>query len=107
MGTRNKVNGAEDALAFLDREFGPLTLGRALRAIRETQEVSLTQFARRIGVSVQHLSDVEKDRRGVSAERAAKWARRLGHPPTVFVQLALQQQINAAGLRLKVTVQAA
>jgi transcriptional regulator with XRE-family HTH domain len=86
---------------------GPLTLGRALRAIRTTEEISLTRFAKRIGVSVQHLSDVEKDRRGVSAERAAKWAKRLGHPPPVFVQLALQQQIDAAGLHFKVIVKAA
>lgn len=105
--TRRSLHGAEDARAFFDREYGPLTLGRTLSAIRGTEEVSLAAFAKRLGVSRAHLCDIEKGRRGVSPERAAKWARAIGWPPQVFVALALQDAVNAAGLKLKVSVEAA
>jgi len=37
----------------------------------------------------------------------AQFARKLGHPIEVFVRLALQDQVNDGGLKLKVIVQAA
>ena len=54
-----------------------------------------------------HVHDIEKRRRGVSVERAAQWAKLLGYSPEQFVQLALQAQLDAAGLRLKVAVKRA
>jgi len=52
---------------------GPLTPGKAINALRTSDEETLEAFAKRLGVSMQHLSDVEKGRRRVSVERAAKW----------------------------------
>jgi transcriptional regulator with XRE-family HTH domain len=86
---------------------GPLTFGRLLRSIREGEDQSLEAFARRLGVSRMHVHDIEKQRRGVSVERAAQWAHVLGYSPEQFVQLALQAQLDAAGLRLAVVVERA
>jgi transcriptional regulator with XRE-family HTH domain len=84
-----------------------LTFGRLLRATRdgegETQEV----FARRLGVSKSHLSDIENGRKVVSAARAARWAELLGYSPRQFVQLALQDELRDAGLPFRVEVRAA
>jgi transcriptional regulator with XRE-family HTH domain len=102
----NKAHG-EDALAYFTRTRGPLTLGRLLRSIRLGEEQSLDVFAKTLGVSKTHLSDVELGRRMVSAERAAKWAKLLGYHEGQFVELALQAAIDAAGLKLKVSVKAA
>jgi transcriptional regulator with XRE-family HTH domain len=103
-----KTRGSEDALKFLDGlRGGPLTLGRAIHALRASDEETLEVFAKRLGVSVQHLSDVEKGRRRVSVERAARWAKALSHPAAVFVRLALQEEVDAAGIKLKVSVDAA
>lgn len=109
MPTARRKNSARsvDARTWLDREQGPLTFGRAMSGIRSIEGATLAQFAKRLGVSAQHLGDVEKDRRTVSAERAAEWARRLGHPPTVLVRLALQRELDAAGLKLRVRIEAA
>ena len=57
---------------------GPLTLGMALESLRRGDEMSQAEFARK-----------------------------LGHPIEVFVRLALQDQVNDGGLKLKVIVQAA
>ena len=62
------------AREFLEALDGPLTLGRALGALRETEQQSLAVFAGRLGISRQHLCDVEQGRRAVSLERAARFA---------------------------------
>lgn len=83
---------------------GALTLGRLLAAIREGEGETLDAFAQKLCITRAKLCDVEKGRRGVSVERAARWAKLLGYSPVHFVQLALQEQVNAAGLRLRVNV---
>lgn len=86
---------------------GPLTLGKALESVRKSEDISQDECARKLGVSKSHLCDVEKGRKTVSPERAAKWARVLGYPESVFVRLAIQGELDAAGLRYKVEIEAA
>ena len=86
---------------------GPLTLGASLEAIRTTVSLSQSDFAKKLGISRANLCDLEKGRRFVSADKAAEFARRLGHPIATFVRLALQDQIRRAGLKLKIEVKAA
>jgi len=102
----NKRN-AKEVAALEALMGGPLTLGMALEALRRGENMSQTEFARKLGLSSQKLCDIEKGRRSVSPERAAQFARKLGHPVEVFVRLALQDQVNHGGLKLKVSVQAA
>ena len=86
---------------------GPLTLGGALSAIRETEGESLAQFAQRLGISRSHLSDIEHGRRSISLQRASEFALALGHHQAQFVRLALQDQVRNAGLKFRVNVHAA
>ena len=55
---------------------GPLTLGLALEGLRRGEELSQSEFARKLGLSSQKLCDIEKGRRHVRPERAAAFARR-------------------------------
>jgi transcriptional regulator with XRE-family HTH domain len=86
---------------------GPLTLGMALESLRKGEDMSQSEFAKKLGLSSQKLCDIEKGRRHVSPERAAMFAKKLKHPVEVFVRLALQDQVNDGGLKLKVSVEAA
>ena len=86
---------------------GPLTLGGAIESIRVGEGLSQTECAKKLGVSKSHLCDVEKDRKVVSPERAAKWAKIMGYPEAVLVKLAIQAELNAAGLKYKVEIEAA
>jgi len=96
-----------DAMEFFESLHGPMTLGGMLWRLRVCDEISQAEFARRLGVSRSHLCDVEKGRKVVSPERAAAWAKILGFPPTVFVKLALQEQLDRAGVKMNVQVEAA
>src|SRR3990172_9754046 len=103
MRTRKK----SDAMKFLEGLVGELTLGGLIEAMRQAEEMSKVEFAAKIGISKQHLCDIEKGRKLVNPERAAKFAKILGHSEQSFVALALQDIVNQGGLKLKVSVAAA
>jgi antitoxin HigA-1 len=102
--TTNKVKS--EAVQFLERLAGPLTLGRLLEAIRKGEDWSQDEMGHKLGMSRAHLCDIEKGRRTVSPERAAKFARILGYSEEQMVELALQAQVDNAGLDLAVAVRA-
>jgi len=97
-----------DTMKYLERVAGrPLTLGGLIESIRLGEEISQTAFARTLGISPSHLCDIEKGRKVVSPERAARFARILGRSPKQFVRLSLQGLVDEAGLKMRVNVAAA
>jgi len=103
MSTKKK----SDALQYLEKlTKGPLTLGRLIKAIREGEEMSQVDFAKKLGISRSHLCDIEKDRKSVGPGRAAELARKLGYLEAQFVRLALQAQVKRARLKMDVYVEA-
>lgn len=104
MSTKKK----SEAVKFLEKiTGGPLTLARLLHSIRQGEEMTLAEFAKKLGISRQHLCDIEKGRKVVSPERAAKFAKILGYSQEQFVALALQALLDEADLDLKVEVKVA
>jgi transcriptional regulator with XRE-family HTH domain len=97
----------ESASKYMERTYGKLTFGAHLRAIRLGEAWSLAAMGKTLGVSAPHLSDIEHDRRTVSPERAAAWAKALGYDQAQFVQLAVQGLLDVAGIKLRVSIKAA
>lgn len=88
-----------EALKKLEKVIGePVTFGLYVKSIREGDDLTQNQFAEKLQISVQHLSNVENGRKHVSIERAEAWAKALGYPEAMFVQLSLQDQFQRAGL---------
>lgn len=106
--TKARKTKSVNAIEFLEELNGePLTLGSWIETIRVTDDYTFESMAKKLGVSRGHLCDVEKGRKSLSPERAAKWAEILGYSPTQLVQLALQAEIDAAGLNYRVNIEAA
>ena len=84
-----------------------IAFGQTIRLLRQAKGISLREMARKLGVSPSHLCDIEKGRKVVSPERAARFAKTLGRSPEQFVRLSLQELVDEAGLRMKVKVAAA
>jgi transcriptional regulator with XRE-family HTH domain len=98
-----KLNATTNA--FLEElSGGPLSFGQLLSALRESDAQTLGEFSARLQVSRQHLHQLESGQKRVSPERAVRFARALGHSEVYFVQLALQDLVNDAGLSAKVEV---
>jgi transcriptional regulator with XRE-family HTH domain len=97
-----------ETMRFLENVAGrPLTLGGLLESIRLSEDVSQAEFSKKLRISASHLCDIEKGRKVVSPERAARFAKILGRSQQQFVRLALQELVNEAGLKMKVNVAAA
>ncbi len=86
---------------------GPLTFGQLLLAQREAEETSASQFAARLGISRQHLHQLEAGEKRVSPERAVRFARLLGQSEAYYLQLALQDLANDSGIDAHIEVKVA
>lgn len=86
---------------------GPLTFGRMIESLRTCDEISQVELAKRMGMSKAHLCDIEKERRFVTSENAARFARVMGYDVSHFVSVVLEDQLRKAGLKLRVDLKAA
>jgi transcriptional regulator with XRE-family HTH domain len=81
----------------LEKKYGKLSFGEMLRAWRESEELSQTKFAKKLGLSVQNLNDIEKGRRIPSPSRASQIAKKLGLPELGFIQIVIRDSLFKEG----------
>lgn len=91
----------------LEKKYGILTFARVLQAWRTADEYTQTAFAKKLGISVQNLNDLEKGRRIPSPTRAAKIAKKLGIPEMPLIQLAIRDSLAKEGFDYKVKLETA
>jgi len=104
MTTKNsKVFGSKD----LEKKLGTLRIGDFIHTWRTSEEMSLKDFGRRVGMSVANLCDIEKGRKGVSPDKAEQIAKAIGVPPALLIRLAIEESLRAAGLKYSVEVKPA
>ncbi len=84
-----------------------LTIGELIRSIRLSDEYTQVEFAALLGLSKSHLCDIEKGRKALSVNAASTFADKLQFSKEQFIRLALQGQLNQAGLDMKVLIRAA
>jgi len=92
-----------DAKKFLESLRGaPLNFGKMIEFLRLSDEISQVSLAKKMKISRAHLCDIEKGRRTVTVERAAKFAKVMGYSVNQFVASALEDQLRKAGIKAKV-----
>ena len=91
----------------LENQYGALTFGSLLKAWRDGEDMSQTAFAKKVGLSVQNLNDLEKGRRIPSPTRAARIAKKLGLPEMGLIQLALRDSLVKEGFHYEVKLESA
>jgi len=100
---KRKTFGIKD----LEKRLGHLTVGELIHTFRMTDELSLNEFGKLLGVSVANLCDIEKGRKGVSPKKAEQIALAIGVPPALLIRLALEESLKAAGLKYTVEIKSA
>ena len=106
MTTKNRKKELTD-VERLEKNIGRVSFASFIRSWRLSDEVSQTEFAKKIGISVQNLNDLEKGRRIPSPARAAKIAKKLNVPELGLIQFALDDMLHKDGLNFKVTLETA
>jgi transcriptional regulator with XRE-family HTH domain len=100
---RRRAFGSKD----LEKRLGKLTVGELLHSWRLSEEMSLKDFGKRLGMSVANLCDIEKGRKGVSPEKAEQIAKAIGVPSALLVRLSIEESLQAAGLKYTVEIKPA
>jgi transcriptional regulator with XRE-family HTH domain len=94
------------ASEYLEKKYGRLTLGDLIKSTRECDEISQTDFAVKLKISRANLCDIEKGRKLVSPERAARFAKILKLPEPLFLKLAIEDLLKQANLKYQVELKA-
>jgi transcriptional regulator with XRE-family HTH domain len=97
-----KKNNANDKLSKLLKE--EISFAMLIKSIRTRDGLTQKALARKLDVSVSHISDIENSRKFVSVERAAYFAKKLGDSEKFFVMVALQDLVTNSGLEYEIKV---
>ncbi len=95
MSTINKNISARDALNDVIEN---TRFGEFVKSMRECDELSQTDLAKRMRVSRQFLNAIELGKSNVSIEFAKKIAEKLGYPHEAFVEVLLNDMLKKAGI---------
>jgi transcriptional regulator with XRE-family HTH domain len=101
---KTKSNGYVINIEEIRAKYGQPTFARLLRSTRTRDDLTQNEMAKKLKISVSHLSDLENERKYVSVARAAEFARRMKEPIELFVTYALRDQIRLAGLDFEVKI---
>lgn len=91
----------------LEKKYGVTSFGSLLKAWRESDNINQTSFAKKMGLSVQNLNDLEKGRRIPTPARAARIAKKLGLPEVGLIQLAIRDSLAKEGFHYEVKLESA
>ena len=72
--------------------------------MRETDEITQAELARRLGVSRQFLNAVELGRSQVGLDFAKRIADALGYSPEPFAEVLIREQLKKAGITCAVSL---
>ena len=78
----------------LEDKYGKLTFGNVLKSLRECEDETQSDFARRLGLSVEDICALEEERIIPSLSSASLIAKKLYLPETTFIDLALRDGHN-------------
>lgn len=81
-----------------------LTLGKLIWSIRQADNISQVNFAKKLKITKQHLCDIEHERKSISPKLAANYAKILGYSKEQFIRLALQDLVDRDGLNVEIEV---
>jgi transcriptional regulator with XRE-family HTH domain len=101
--TIKKWYGPED----LEKRLGPMTFGRFVKAFREADEISQSDYAKKLKITRANLCDIEKGRRPITLSLAVKIAKAIGVPDEMMIILALEDQLRREKLSYKVELKSA
>ena len=73
-------------------------------AIRQADEISQVDFAKKLNITKQHLCDIEHGRKSISPKLASKYAEILGYSKEQFIRLALQDLVDREGLEVQIEI---
>lgn len=82
-----------------------LTIGKIIRSYRKANKIRQADLAMQLKISQSYMWDLESDRSPLTPQKASELAQALGQSEKLFIQLAIQDQLNRKGFQYKVDLQ--
>lgn len=93
----------KDAKKVVDKILGyNFCFSDILIAYRSREDLTQAELAKKLGISKAYLCDLEKKRRFVSVEMAKNFAKKLKEREELWVETALQDMVDRAGIKARV-----
>lgn len=89
-----KSEDTHDAMQEMRRTWNNMTFGGLVHSLRVSDEISQVVLAKKIGVSKQFLSDVERNRKDVGISFAKKIAEALDYSIEPLIELLIRDQLK-------------
>ena len=89
-------------LKNIEREYGTLSFGNALKAWRECEEMTQVQFSKKLGMSSSSLGDLESGRRIPTPSRVARITKKLGIGEAPLILLSLRDYLRSHNLEYQI-----
>lgn len=83
----------------LQEHWETLTFSEFLKDVRESDDISQSELARRLGKSRQFIQAIEIGKTNVSPEMAKRIAEALGHFPEPFIEVLLNEVVRRIGIK--------
>ena len=83
---------------IVDEFLGDLTFGEFLESMRETDNMTQVELARRIGKSKQFISAIESGKANISFAMAKRLAEALDHFPEPFIEVLANEMLRRVGI---------
>ena len=96
-----------DAVEATKDTWKKMTFGSLIRSLRISDEITQVELAKRLGVSNQFLSDVEKNRKDIGISFAKKVADALDYSVEPFIELLIRDQLKKQKLNYVVELKKA
>ena len=85
----------------INKDSGPLTVGRLIRTYRFLNSISLKELAIVLDLTKTYISGVETGRKLISLDQALNICKRLKESKDVYAQVWFEEQSRNAGLDFK------
>ena len=95
MTTEKEYYNADD---ILKEHWESLTFAEFLTDVRESEEVSQADLARRLGKKRQFIQAIESGKTNISLEMAKRIAEALDHFPEPFIEVLVNEMIRKIGI---------
>ncbi|MES2613799.1 MAG: helix-turn-helix transcriptional regulator [Bdellovibrionota bacterium] len=98
MSIEQEIYSSEE---IVNEFLGDLTFGEFLESMRETDNITQVELARRIGKTKQFIHSIESGKSNVSFMMAKRLAEALDHFPEPFIEVLANEMLRRVGISEK------
>ena len=88
---------ARDAIKILEELVGPPTVGMLFSAHRTGWDMTQRDLAKKLGVTVGFISNIETGKKRISLEKLLEYCRRLNESETFWMIIYFKEEARRAG----------